>query len=165
MFQVPNSVVVRRPITLNGVLVPAGTSLSKQQVIDLGRELNALLDSGFVVALPDPNERRGRPPRPTSLPPVIRNAMLGKMSSPLAVSATVAGNAVSVVVTGGVPQFTVTIDNALPQSKSSRTFAFTGVGAGDHQIEVTDGAGAKSDYSVKVTVADEVAKPVRKKAE
>ena len=165
MFQMPNSVVVRRPITLDGVLVPAGTSLSKQQVIDLGRELNALLDSGFVVALPDPYERPGRPPRPTSLPPVIRNAMLGKMSAPLAVSATVAGDAISAVVTGGVPQFTVTINSALPQSKSSRTFAFTGVVPGDHRIEVTDGAGSTSAFTARVTVADEAKRPVRKKAE
>ena len=166
MFQVPSSVVVRRPITLNGVVVPAGTSLSKDQVVDLGRELNALLDSGFVVALPDPNERRGKAqPRPTSLPPVIRNAMLGKMGTPLSVSATAAGNAISVSVTGGVPSFTVTIDGALPQTKSSRTFAFTGINPGDHQIEVTDGAGAKDSCNVTVTAAEEPKKPAKKKSE
>jgi len=162
MFQVPSNVVVRRPISLNGAIVPAGTSLSQEQVKALGRNLNALLDSGYVVATPDPFARKGKArPTPSSLPPVIRDAMIKKLGTPLGVSATVAGNAISVSVTGGVQPFTVTIDNTNPQTKSSRTFAFTGINAGDHEIEVVDGSGAKAS----VTVANEEPKKPRKKDE
>lgn len=164
MFTVPDAVVVRRPITLNGVVVPAGTTLSKAQVLALGRELNALLDSGYVTATPDPYARKGKArPAPTSLPPVIRNALVNKLSgAPLSVSAKVVGDSISVEVVGGTPSFTVTLDNAEPQKKSSRTFSFSGVLAGDHQVEVTDGAGGTAEVSVTVAAAEEK-KPARKK--
>ena len=168
MFRVPDSVVTRRPISLQGVVVPAGTTLSKAQVEALGKGLNALLDSGFVVAAPDPYARKGNArPRPTSLPPVIRNAMVGKLtgSAPLSVSASVVGDAISVEVAGGVPSFTVTLDGGDAKSKSSRTFSFTGVQPGAHMVEVSDGSGAAASVAVEVGEPAEPKKPHRKKDE
>jgi hypothetical protein len=167
MFRVPDSVVTRRPISLQGVVVPAGTTLSKAQVEALGKGLNALLDSGFVVAAPDPFARKGKAhPRPTSLPPVIRNAMVGKLTGvPLSVSASVVGDAISVEVAGGVPSFTVTLDGGGAKSKSSRTFSFTGVGPGAHTVEVSDGSGATASVVVEVAEPAEPKKPHRKKDE
>ena len=164
MFRVPDAVVVRRPISLQGQVVPAGTTLSKAQVQALGRNLNALLDSGYVTATPDPYARKGKArPTPTSLPPVIRNALVNKLTGlPLAVSATAVGDSISVEVSGGTPSFTVTLDGAEPKTKSSRTFSFSGVEAGDHQVEVTDGAGGTAAVSVTVAAAEEK-KPARKK--
>ena len=168
MFRVPDSVVVRRPITLQGVVVPAGTTLSKAQVEACGRNLNALLDSGYLVATPDPNARKDRQPQPSSLPPVVRNAMLrrGPVTDPLAVSAKAMGKQVSVSVSGGVPSFTVRIDDQ-EQTKSSRTFAFTVYGVGTHKVLVSDGAGGEASTNVTIIVADdeEPKKAPRKKAE
>lgn len=167
MFRVPDAVVTRRPISLNGAVVPAGTTLSKVQVEALGKGLNSLLDSGYVVASPDPYARKGKSrPQPTSLPPVIRDAMVKKITggSPVSVTATVAGDAVSVSVAGGVPSFTVTLDGEGASTKSSRTFAFTGVAAGDHHVEVTDGNGGMAVCVVSVAAAEEPAKKPSKRA-
>lgn len=167
MFRVPDSVVTRRPFMLSGVAVPAGTTLSKAQVVALGRSLDALLDSGYVVALPDPFARKGRAvPRPSSLPPVIRDAMVAKLTGAAVVSAlvTVVGGALSVVVSGGVPSFEVSLDGGKPQHKSSRTFAFTGVSAGEHEVTVVDGSGGTESVAVTVTGGDPVSRP-KKKAE
>ena len=166
MFQVPSSVVVRRPISLNGAIVPVGTPLSKAQVEALGRNLNALLDSGVVVATPDPFARKGKArPTPSSLPPVIRNAMVAKLTTaqPLSVIARVAGDAVSVEIVGGVPTFTVSLDDGNAEAKPSRTTAFSNVSDGDHVISVTDGSGNTSE--ARVEVAHVEPKKPRKKAE
>lgn len=167
MFRVPDSVVVRRPISLNGVVVPPGTTLSKNQVIALDKELNALLDSGYVVARPDPNARRGKPPRPTSLPPVIRNAMIAKITGvkPLSMIARVIGDAVSVEIVGGVPTFTVSLDGSSSEEKPSRTIAFSQVSEGEHVISVTDGSGNTCEARVEVVAPDGAQKKPRKKAE
>lgn len=172
MFRVPDSVVTRRPISLNGAVVPAGTTLSKAQVESLGKGLNALLDSGYIVAAPDPFARKGKSrPQPTSLPPVIRNAMVKKLngpSVPLSLEAKVAGKSVSVEVTGGVPSFTVTIDGEDAQTKSSRTFAFMVDGVGTHEAKVVDGAGAEASAFFTIIIGadtDEPKKPHRKKDE
>lgn len=155
MFSVPDGVVARRPFTLNGVKVPAGTALSKDQVIAIGRELNALLDNGTLVAKPDPNARRNKQPQPTSLPPKVRNAMLAKMGpakEPLSVSAKAVGKSVSVEVAGGNAPFTVEVEGAEPQTKKTRTFAVTVTGVGTHAVSVTDGAGDSASTSVTIIV-------------
>jgi hypothetical protein len=164
MFRVPSSVVTRRPISLQGQVVPAGTALSKDQVLALGKGLNALLDSGYVVANPDPFARKGKArPTPTSLPPVIRNAMVSRLTAPepLSVFATVVGDSISVEVNGGVPSFDVSLDGGDHQTKSSRTFAFTGVSEGTHEIVVTDGNGEVT--ASLVAVNSDHKKPSKKK--
>lgn len=129
----------------------------------LGRNLNALLDGGWVVASPDINARRDRQPRPSSLPPVIRDAMLGKLTAPLVVVAKSMGEAISVTVDGGNAPFTVTLDGGSSQTKSSRSFAFTGAGDGAHKVAVVDGSGRKA--STAVSVVSPEAKKTNKKAE
>lgn len=166
MFAVPSSVVVRRPISLNGAIVPAGTSLSKVQVQALGRNLNALLDSGVVVAKPDPFARKGKArPTPSSLPPVIRNAMVAKLTAaqPLSVIVRVAGDTVSVEIVGGVPTFTVSLDDNDAEVKPSRTVSFLNVSDGTHVISVTDGSGSVCASSFDVAHAEP--KKPRKKVE
>lgn len=165
MFRVPDAVVVRRPISLQGQVVPAGTTLSKAQVQALGRNLNALLDSGYVTATPDPYARKGKArPTPTSLPPVIRNALVGKLtgSAPLSLDVKAVGDSVSVSVSGGVPPFTVSLDGGEPLVKSSRTFGFSGVESGVHTVLAADGAGAQAEAHVEVAAPEEK-KPARKK--
>lgn len=156
MFKVPDSVTVRRPFTLDGAPVPVGVTLTKQQVLALGQKLNPLLDNGTLVAVPDPNGRRNKPPRPTSLPPVILNAYLRHQCAPLSVSAKALGKSVSVTVSNGVPSFTVVVDEGKPfeqsQSKSSRSFAFTVNGVGTHSVDVTDGAGATASTQFTIVV-------------
>lgn len=167
MFRVPDSVVTRRPITLLGVIVPAGTTLSKTQIESLGRNFNALIDGGYVVATPDPFARKGRAvPRPSSLPPVIRAGLLAKSPArhPLSVGAKVAGKAVSVEVEGGVSPFTVTVGSDV-QVKKTRTFAFTVNSVGTHEVSVSDGGGGVASASFTIIVMEPDKKPVKKAGE
>lgn len=130
----------------------------------LGRNLNALLDSGWVVASPDINARRDRQPRPSSLPPVIRSAMLGKIGpkrDPLSLSAKVVGKSVSVEVAGGVQPFTVTVLGSA-QTKSSRTFAFTVDSVGEHEATVEDGAQDTASARFTIIVSEPAKKQPRK---
>lgn len=162
MFKVPDSVTVRRPFTLDGAPVPVGATLTKQQVLSLGQKLNPLLDNGTLVAVPDPNGRRNKPPRPTSLPPAILNAYLRHQSPPLSVSAKALGKSVSVTVSNGVPSFTAVVDPGEPteqsETKSSRSFAFTVNGVGTHAVEVTDGSGATASARFTIVVEGKDAK-------
>lgn len=154
MFRVPDKVTVRRPFRLDGALVPVGTVLDKPQVARLGRKLNPLLDNGTLVAAPDPFARKGKArPQPTSLPPSVYNAFMGRSSEPLAVKAKALRKSVSVEVTGGVPSFTVAVAGQ-EQSKSSRTFAFTVNSVGSHEVTVVDGSGAQASTSVVIVVDD-----------
>jgi hypothetical protein len=154
MFRVPSSVVVRRPISIQGTVVPVGTTLTKEQVVALGKGLNSLLDNGTLVATPDPFARKDRQPKPTSLPPVIRNAMIAKLGpavKPLTVLAKAVGKSVSVEVDGGVQPFTVSVDDQ-EQTKKTRTFAFTVTAVGSHTVTVTDGNGNTASDTVVIVV-------------
>lgn len=170
MFSVPDSVVVRRPFTLGGAAIPVGASLTKEQVVLIGRGLNALLDNGTLVAVPDPFARRNRPPRPTSLPPGIRDAMLGRLSPvlPLSVKMTPVGLSLSVEVTGGVMPFDVTLydrqgDVIDSKSGSKRSFAFLVDLGGEFTVTVEDAAGASASDTIVVPSTKERARqrPVR----
>jgi hypothetical protein len=173
MFQVPSNVVVRRPISLNGAIVPAGTSLSQEQVEALGRNLNALLDSGYVVATPDPFARKGKArPTPSSLPPVIRDAMIKKIAPqvPIQLSATVVGDAISCEITGGLMPFTVTLKDEDAkvldvQTGSKRTFAFTGLADGNYIVVAQDPSGGDVFKTVSIQAKSEPKKPRKKDEE
>lgn len=168
MFAVPDAVTVRRAFSLDGVDVPAGTSLSAAQVEALGARLNALLDGGWVVASPDPFARRGRErPRPSSLPPVIRNEMIRRLNPsppvPLGLKCTAVGLSISCEVEGGVPSFTLTLkDESLEvidsRSGSGRTFMFTVPDGGQYIVTVTDGQGASTWQKVVIQSASLSAK-------
>lgn len=170
MFRVPDSVVTRRPISLQGAVVPAGTTLSKEQVEALGKSLNSLLDSGYVVANPDAYARKGKArPQPSSLPPVIRNAMVGRITAGVAapsLQVKTVGDSVSLVVSDGVAPFTVTVDETgQADTKSSRTFSFSGLGAGSFTAHVFDGSGQKGSVSFVIDSHEEEPKKPKKRSE
>ena len=174
MFRVPTQVVVRRPISLNGVVVPPGTQLSKAQVLALGHNLNALLDSGYVTATPDPFARRGKArPEPTSLPPVIRKALVAKLNGPaepLAVSLSAAGLAISVSIIGGTSPFDLVLldskgDVLDGKSTSTRTSMFTPVDGGEYTVTVTDSSGGSASSKIVIQSSEPDPKKPKKKAE
>lgn len=163
MFSVPDRVTVRRAFSLDGVRVAAGTDLSADQVRALGGRLNALLDGGWVVASPDPFARKGAArPRPTSLPPVIRDEMIRRINPappvPLGLKCTAVGLSISCEVEGGVPSFSLTLkDESLEvidsRSGSGRTFMFTVPDGGQYIVTVTDGQGASTWQKVVIQSA------------
>jgi len=174
MFRVPDAVVTRRPISLNGAVVPAGTTLSKAQVLALGKGLDALLDGGFVVASPDPFARKGKArPQPTSLPPVIRNALVKKLNGPvqpLAVSLTAAGLAISVSITGGTSPFDLVLLDRNGEvldgkSTSTRTSMFTPVDGGEYTVTVTDSSGGSASSTIIIQSSEPEPKKPKKKAD
>lgn len=174
MFRVPDAVVVRRPISLDGVVVPPGTQLTKAQVEKIGKGLNALLDSGYLTANPDPFARKGKArPAPTSLPPVIRNAMVKNLNgpvAPLSVSLSAAGLAISVSITGGTAPFDLVLkdnkgDVLDGKTTSTRTSMFSPEDGGDYTVVVTDSSAGTASASIFVQSVSEPKKPARKKAE
>ena len=154
MFSVPDSVVVRRPFTLKGVKVPTGTSLTKDQVVALGRELDALLDNGTLVATPDPFARKNKQPQPTSLPPVIRNAMLGKLKSaaaPLSIDTKAAALSVAVTITGGLTKWDVDYGDGSTATVATRTASHVYKAGGTYTVTCKDSTGQTAIKSLTVT--------------
>lgn len=71
------------------------------------------------------------------------------VSGALGASAVPVGDSVSVEVSGGVMPFTVEI-GPQSQSKRSRTFAFMGMGSGEHAVLVSDADGRSFDTKVVI---------------
>lgn len=71
------------------------------------------------------------------------------VSGALGASASPVGDAVSVQVSGGVMPFTVEV-GPQSQSKRSRTFAFMGVGSGEHVVLIADADGRSFDTKVVI---------------
>ena len=159
MFAVPDKVTVRRPFSLDGVLIGVGVDLTADQVRALGGRLNAMLDGGWVVASPDPFARRGKPrPRPSSLPPVVRNEMLKRINpapGALGLKCTAVGLSISCEVQDGVPPFTLVLKDSnldVLDSKSgmTRNYMFSVPDGGEYIVSVSDGSGASTWQKVVI---------------
>ena len=144
MLRVPSSVIVVRPIKLNGEVLPTGTSLTAEQVDALGFSLNTLLDAGIILATPDAWYRRPlNVPRPNSLPPTIRNAMVESITppepiDPMTASASRDGLTVTVTIENGVGPFVLNGDWGADEETSKRSVTFTDVPNRPHNVTVTD---------------------------
>lgn len=147
MLRVPSSVVVVRPIKLDGEVLPTGTALTAEQVDALGFSLNSLLDAGIILASPDAWYRRPlEVPRPNSLPPGIRNAMVQNITppkplKPLTAAASRDGLTVTVTLTNGKGPFVVSGDWGADETTSQRTVTFTDVPNKPHTVSASDAEG------------------------
>ena len=78
MYRKPTSIVANRPLTVLGVVIAKGATLTQAQLKSI-RHLQAYLNNGTLRSVPDPWARKIKPNRttPTYLPPAVRKAATG----------------------------------------------------------------------------------------
>jgi hypothetical protein len=78
MYRKPTAIVANRPLTVLGVVIAAGATLTQAQLKAVPK-LQAFLNDGTLRAVPDPWARKIKPNRstPTYLPPAVRKAATG----------------------------------------------------------------------------------------
>jgi titin len=120
MFRVPTDIKAGRAITINGQVYAKDARVRVDDLVFLGttNALSALLSKGVLYASPDQHARKTHAgnPQPTSLPPIVLNAVLAAEEiqdapgAPTDIAVTNGNLQVSIAFTAGAAGTSVTTD-------------------------------------------------------